>query len=62
MRVRGEQSIARLLDLGLDSTGNFFVAGRAHIDAQCAWAISVGEQVTLAHDVSSSPMTRRRSG
>lgn len=50
-RLRGEQSIADLLALGLNSNGNFFAARHTDIDAQCAWAITIGDEVTLAHDV-----------
>jgi len=50
-RLRGEQSIPDLLARGLNSSGNFFAARHTDIDAQCAWAITIGEQVTLAHDV-----------
>jgi maltose O-acetyltransferase len=50
-RVRGEQSIEALLAAGLNSTGNFYAARHTEIDGQCAWAITIGEAVTLAHDV-----------
>ena len=65
LRVRGEQSIGRLLEMGLDSTGNFSAAGRSYLDAQCAWAISIGEDVTLSHDVrviAHDASTRRLTG
>jgi len=50
-RLRGEQSIPDLLARGLNSNGNFFAARHTDIDAQCAWAITIGDEVTLAHDV-----------
>jgi maltose O-acetyltransferase len=50
-RVRGEQSIPDLLARGLNSNGNFFAARHADIDAQCAWAITIGNEVTLAPNV-----------
>jgi maltose O-acetyltransferase len=50
-RLRGEQSISDLLARGLNSSGNFYAARHTDIDGQCAWAITIGEQVTLAHDV-----------
>lgn len=50
-RLRGEQSIPKLLALGLNSNGNFSAARHADIDGQCAWAVTIGDQVTLAHDV-----------
>ena len=37
--------------MGLDSNGNFFAGRHTDIDAQCAWAITIGDEVTLAHDV-----------
>jgi maltose O-acetyltransferase len=50
-RIRGEQSVAALLAAGLNSTGRFSAARHTDIDGQCAWAITIGEGVTLAHDV-----------
>jgi maltose O-acetyltransferase len=50
-RVRGEQAIDKLLAHGLNSSGKFSMAGRTHIDAAFAWAITIGDQVTIAHDV-----------
>jgi maltose O-acetyltransferase len=50
-RLRGEQSIPDLLARGLNSNGNFSAARHTDIDGQCAWAITIGDEVTLAHDV-----------
>jgi maltose O-acetyltransferase len=50
-RVRGEQSIPDLLARGLNSNGNFYAARYTEIDAQCAWAITIGDRVTFAGDV-----------
>jgi maltose O-acetyltransferase len=50
-RLRGEQSIPDLLARGLNSNGNFSAARHTEIDGQCAWAITIGDEVTLAHDV-----------
>jgi maltose O-acetyltransferase len=50
-RLRGELSIPALLEAGLNSSGNFYAGPDAEIDTQFAWAITIGDRVTLASHV-----------
>ena len=50
-RLRGDQTKQRLLDLGLRSTGKFTIARGVYVDANFAWAVTIGDGVVIAHDV-----------
>jgi maltose O-acetyltransferase len=50
-RLRGEQTLARLRRLGLNAPGPLLLAARVHIDPGFAWAITIGSNVRIAHDV-----------
>jgi maltose O-acetyltransferase len=50
-RLRGEQTLNRLRRLGLKAPGPLLLASRVHIDPGFAWAITIGANVRIAHDV-----------
>jgi carbonic anhydrase/acetyltransferase-like protein (isoleucine patch superfamily) len=50
-RLRGEQTLKRLRRLGLNAPGPVLIASRVHIDPGFAWAITIGANVRIAHDV-----------
>jgi maltose O-acetyltransferase len=50
-RLRGEQTLDRLRRLGLNAPGPILLASRVHIDPGFAWAITIGANVRIAHDV-----------
>lgn len=50
-RLRGEQTLTRLRRLGLKASGPLLLSSRVHIDPGFAWAITIGANVRIAHDV-----------
>jgi hypothetical protein len=50
-RLRGEQTLQRMRRLGLNAPGPLLVSARVHIDPAFAWAITIGANVRIAHDV-----------
>ncbi|HEV7529604.1 MAG TPA: acyltransferase [Solirubrobacteraceae bacterium] len=50
-RLRGELTLAQLRRNGLKAPGPILLASRVHIDPAFAWAITIGSNVRIAHDV-----------
>jgi carbonic anhydrase/acetyltransferase-like protein (isoleucine patch superfamily) len=50
-RLRGEQTLERMRRAGLHAPGPLLVSARVHIDPAFAWAITIGANVRIAHDV-----------
>jgi acetyltransferase-like isoleucine patch superfamily enzyme len=50
-RLRGEQTLRRLRRLGLNARGPILLASRVHVDPGFAWAVTIGANVRIAHDV-----------
>ena len=50
-RLRGEVTLEQLRRNGLTAPGPVLLSARVHIDAGFAWAITIGANVRIAHDV-----------
>jgi maltose O-acetyltransferase len=50
-RLRGEQTLEKMRRAGLNAPGPLLVAARVYVDLMFAWAITIGANVRIAHDV-----------
>jgi acetyltransferase-like isoleucine patch superfamily enzyme len=50
-RLRGEQTLERMRRAGLNAPEPVLISSRVHIDPAFAWAITIGANVRIAHDV-----------
>jgi maltose O-acetyltransferase len=50
-RVRGEQTIRRMRQQGLHAPDPFYIAARVSIDPGFAWAVEIGADATVSHNV-----------
>jgi maltose O-acetyltransferase len=50
-RVRGRQTLEDLRRAGLQAPETVYLADRVYIDPTFAWAVSIGSETTIAHDV-----------
>jgi maltose O-acetyltransferase len=50
-RLRGEQTLDRMRQAGLDAPGPLSISDRVYIDPTFAWAVTIKANTTIAHDV-----------
>lgn len=50
-RLRGEQTLRRMRKAGLHVEDPVFVSARVYIDHGFAWAVTIGANTVIAHDV-----------